>query len=184
MKRNYFLWVILIAPYLFLVFGYFLHKNIIHDIPESRVIIINKDDYSLKLFSYKGELLGSFRVGIGANIGNKIKTGDKKTPEGIFRILKIEDSREWSYDFEGDSMPEIKGAYGPWFMRLDANGFRSIGIHGTLDVSTLGKRTSQGCIRMKNEELELLKKQVILGTLVIILPSILDVEANQRVNIH
>ena len=174
MKRNYYLWIILIIPYLFLVAGYFIHRNIIREI-----IIINKDDYSLRLYSYKGELLDTFKVGIGLNMGNKTKLGDRKTPEGIFKIISIEDSRDWSYDFKDDSLPEIKGAYGPWFLRLSANGFRGIGIHGTLDETTLGSRTSQGCIRLRNSELNKLKEQITIGTLVIIIPSINDVEANQ-----
>lgn len=181
MKRSYYLWVILLAPYLFLVLGYFIHRKIVHNISESRLVIINKDDYSLNLYSYKGDLLNRYKVGIGANIGNKTKVGDKKTPEGLFRILDIEDSSEWMYDFKDDSLPQIKGAYGPWFMRLDANGFQGIGIHGTIDVSTLGTRTSQGCIRMQNDELNSLKKQITIGTLVIILPSIIDMEADNPI---
>jgi lipoprotein-anchoring transpeptidase ErfK/SrfK len=181
MRRNYYLWIILILPYLFLITGYFIHRNIIREIPDSKFIIINKDDYTLRLYTYKGELLDTFKVGIGINPGNKAKLGDKKTPEGVFQVISIEDSKDWSYDFMGDSLPDIKGAYGPWFIRINANGFRGIGIHGTLDETTLGSRTSQGCIRLKNSELNKLKKLITIGTLVIILPSINDIEADQLV---
>ena len=63
MKKNYALWLILIIPYLLLIGGYFLHKNEIRKIPDSRLILINKNDFTLSLYNYKGKyyLNASFR---------------------------------------------------------------------------------------------------------------------------
>ncbi|MGV8141690.1 MAG: L,D-transpeptidase [Candidatus Woesearchaeota archaeon] len=50
--------------------------------------------------------------------GNKEFDGDAKTPEGLFIIYSMEDSRDWTY--------EGKLAFGPKFLRIK----NAIGIHG------------------------------------------------------
>lgn len=44
------------------------------------------------------------------------------------------------------------------------------GIHGTNDPSSIGKHVSQGCIRMKNEDIEWLYQHIPLSTRVVIQP--------------
>lgn len=55
-------------------------------------------------------------------------------------------------------------------MRLKVPGFRSIGIHGTNEPESIGTRASQGCVRLRNEEIVRLKELVRVGTPVEILP--------------
>lgn len=164
----------------------------------SKFALVDKDEKKMSVYSYKGKLLSEFEIGLGTNTGNKIKNGDLRTPEGIFPIIDIQNSSNWDYDFgEG----AIKGAYGPWFIRLRVskrelfensieepvfiNGkkFKGIGIHGTHDNSTIGKRSSHGCIRMENQDLERFKKMIYLGMPVVIMPGIEDVMANRTNNI-
>ena len=64
----------------------------------------------------------------------------------------------------------IPDAYGPWFLRLDVPGFRDIGIHGTPFPESIGTRATEGCIRLRNEDILDLKPRIKLGTVVIILP--------------
>lgn len=43
-----------------------------------------------------------------------------------------------------------------------------IGIHGTHDPASIGKRASEGCIRLENSQVETLKQFVSVGTKVVI----------------
>lgn len=131
-----------------------------------------------ELYLYKGnQIIKSYKIGIGKNEGDKQKVGDMRTPEGDFYIISIHDSRNWTHDFKDGKGP-IKGAYGPWFLRLYTGADRTksgkswsgIGIHGTHDPSSIGKNVSEGCIRMNNKDIEELKKFVKIGTRVIIEP--------------
>ena len=49
-----------------------------------------------------------------------------------------------------------------------AGGDGQIGIHGTNDPSSIGKRVSSGCIRLRNEDIEKLAALLPLGVPVII----------------
>ena len=119
-------------------------------------IKINKGSYTLAL--YKGdELVKEYSVAVGKNPGDKQRKGDHRTPVGDFKIVSIEDASNWKHDF-GDGKGKIAGAYGPWFLRLDAGGWKGIGIHGTHDPDSLGTMASEGCIRMENSEIQELKK--------------------------
>ena len=90
---------------------------------------ISKGDCTLSL--YRGsELVKNYSVAVGRNPGNKRRIGDNRTPVGQFRVQSIENSQNWKHDF-GDGNGVIKGAYGPWFIRLDT-GWKGIGIHLSL----------------------------------------------------
>lgn len=95
-----------------------------------------------------------------------------KTPVGVFYIDEIIDASSWTHDF-GDGKGEIPGAYGPWFISLDTNNLSKgqwggIGIHGTHDPDSIGKRVSEGCIRLKNDDVTTLKKLAYVGMKVVI----------------
>lgn len=127
---------------------------------------VDKGDYTLSL--YRGEdLVKTYEVATGRNPGNKQRVGDHRTPVGKFRVLSIEDSSSWKHDF-GDGKGQIPGAYGPWFLRLDAGGWRGIGIHGTHDPDSLGTSVSEGCVRMRNDDLRELRRYAFRGMRVII----------------
>ena len=116
---------------------------------------VNKSGY--KLYLYRGRSVEkTYDVAVGKNPGDKERAGDSKTPNGLFTVQSIEDSRLWTHDFR-DGKGVIRGAYGPWFIRL-RTGWRGIGIHGTHDPDSLGSMVSEGCIRMHNYELEELRQ--------------------------
>lgn len=133
-------------------------------------IVIKKGDF--KLYLYKGDfLVKTYPIAIGKIPGDKERVGDCRTPEGDFYINSIEDSRSWVHDF-GDGKGPIPGAYGPWFLRLYTGADRTrsgktwegIGIHGTHDPTSIGKMATEGCIRLKNEDIVELKERVKIGT--------------------
>ena len=71
-------------------------------------------------------------------------------------MQSIENAGGWSHDFL-DGKGVIRGAYGPWFIRLKT-GWQGIGIHGTHDPDSRGSRATEGCIRLSNDELEELRQ--------------------------
>lgn len=137
------------------------------------MVVVNKREMALKIVNKVGDTIKSFPIAVGTNMGNKEKVGDLKTPEGIFPVVDIEDASTWKYDFENDNRGPVEGAYGPWFIRLDASPHKGIGIHGTHDNTTIGKRVSHGCVRMKNEDLLELVSMVKPGILVYISPDVI-----------
>jgi len=134
-------------------------------------IVIHKREFSLVLFR-GNEAVKRYVVCVGKNSGNKARRGDMRTPEGEFVISQIQNSSYWVHDFK-DGKGSIAGAYGPWFLRLKAvsgTNWKGIGIHGTHDPASIGTQASEGCVRMKNEDLNELKRSVRIGLPVTILP--------------
>lgn len=128
-------------------------------------ILIDKSDY--KLYLKKGsEIIHTYNIAVGKNLGQKQRPGDLTTPTGSFVIDEIIDSSAWTHDF-GDGQGEITGAYGPWFLSL-ATEWDGIGIHGTHDPSSIGTRASEGCIRLLNKDIVELEKEIDVGTKVVI----------------
>ncbi len=119
-------------------------------------IRVSKGDYTLSLYRGK-DLVKTYSVAVGQNPGNKRAIGDHRTPVGDFRVVSIEDASKWKHDF-GDGKGKIAGAYGPWFIRLDAGGWKGIGIHGTHDPDSRGTMATEGCIRLSNEEISDLRR--------------------------
>lgn len=131
-------------------------------------IVVDKDSYALYLVE-DGETLLAFPVCLGKGIGQKKRAGDHKTPEGEFKIKSIENSSDWTHDFR-DGKGKRKGAYGPWFFRLNTPQSTHIGIHGTCYPESVRTRESDGCVRLRNEDLLQLKEHVAKGMKVIIYP--------------
>ena len=144
---------------------------------EATFVVIDKQEMRLHVYDYKGKERMDCPVTTGFNYGNKRRVGDYRTPEGIFRIEEIMDASTWEHDF-GDGLGSIKGAYGPLFFRLRTPGHKGIGIHGTHKPEMLGKRDSEGCIRLQNENLVKFRTLVRPGTVVIVLPGDGDVVAD------
>ncbi|MCF0184892.1 MAG: L,D-transpeptidase family protein [Bacteroidaceae bacterium] len=132
-------------------------------------IVINKQYLTLYLIDSTGVVLRHYDVACAKNYGNKTEIGDNKTPEGIFKISHIIDSKDWKHDF-GDGKGLITDAYGPFFFRWDVPNFNDIGLHGTHLPESIGTRATEGCVRMLNEDIYELKKLINVGTPIIVLP--------------
>ncbi len=150
------------------------HSNLPSQPQEPYRIVIVKSTFTLNL--YRGDsLYRTYPVALGFNEGDKERVGDLKTPEGKFVISQIQTSSAWAHDFN-DGKGRIRGAYGPWFFRLDTDasrtvsgkGWKGIAIHGTHDERTIGTRASEGCVRLRNDNLEELRNIVYVGMPVVI----------------
>lgn len=136
-----------------------------HD--NNRHIVVDKQNLKLYVVENSDTIFRS-DISAGIYLGNKQRKGDHKTPEGTFSISMIQNSSSWKHDFH-DGNGAVKGAYGPWFFRLKMPKWTSIGIHGTCFPESIGKRASDGCIRLNNDDLEELRPLVKVGMKVIIL---------------
>ncbi|MFN3562003.1 MAG: L,D-transpeptidase [Chloroherpetonaceae bacterium] len=133
-------------------------------------IVIDKSDFTLTLYDGK-DVVKVYSVAVGKNLGDKEKVGDMRTPIGKFPIVNIHNSSAWTHDFK-DGKGEIKGAYGPWFLRLytgkdataSGKAWKGIGIHGTHAPESIGTCATEGCIRLKNEDIADLKARIKIGT--------------------
>ena len=134
-------------------------------VKENCFIVISKQElklYVCVVIENDTVRLVEYPVCMGKNLGHKQKKGDMRTPEcawdNPFIITEIVDASDWSHDF-GDGRGSIL-AYGNWFMRLKTPGFSGIGIHGsTNNESSVPGRASEGCIRLRNADLDVLKEQ-------------------------
>lgn len=153
--------------------------GVVADGDESKAayIIISKQDFTLSLYDSNDRLVCRFPVAVGKNYGNKQRSGDMKTPEGDFSIQQIQPASDWGHDF-GDGKGWIPNCYGNWFIRLKTPPHRGIGIHGTHAPESIGTRATEGCIRLRNADLDSLKPLVRVGMPVAILPSDADREAD------
>lgn len=169
--------------FLSLLLGTFLTANLA-SADEQHLIKVHKQSYTLELFEEGNAVpLKVYGVAVAKNPGDKQMTGDNRTPTswgsavaiparyagaamGVpstqvpFVVEEICDASYWTHDF-GDGKGVIEGAYGPWFISLDT-GWIGIGIHGTHDPASIGTMASEGCIRLRNEDVAELK-QLIYG---------------------
>lgn len=132
-------------------------------------LVIDKDTFTLTVVDSLGFEITHYGVALAVNYGNKTRNGDHKTPEGAFKINQLLNARGLTHDFHDGKGP-VRDAYGPWFLRLDVPGFWQIGIHGTHKPESIGTRATEGCIRLRNEDILDLKARVRVGTWVIITP--------------
>lgn len=128
-------------------------------------IVISKKDLNLRVYrAQKGDttLLAEFPACLSRAKGNKQRRGDMKTPESPqgkpFHITMIQDASNWKHDFH-DGRGSIL-SYGHWFLRLATPGHSGIGIHGsTGNRESVPGRDSEGCIRLLDEDIIILKEQ-------------------------
>ena len=143
-----------------------------------KAIIIEKGSRKLSVLE-NGKVITTFEVTIGEEAGNKAKSGDNRTPEGVFLVQKIHDASNWVYYPDDDTTKGIENAYGPWFIRLKVPRFKGIGIHGYYHDDHIGSRASEGCVRLNNEELQELVDFVEVGMPVMIIPCKEDIKVNR-----
>lgn len=102
-----------------------------------------------------------------------------RTPRGKHEVVrKIKDpvwnKPDWAFVEEGKPIPpadsplrEERGTMGKYALDLGER----VMIHGTNDPKSIGRRVSHGCIRLPNDMLSMLWKEVEVGTTVYIFDS-------------
>ena len=151
--------------------------SLVGDASAAEYIVISKETMTLELFDSEDRVVCRFGVAVGKNYGNKQRSGDMKTPEGEFYIEQIQPASHWGHDFK-DGKGYIPNCYGNWFMRLKTPPHKGIGIHGTHAPESIGTRATEGCVRLKDSDLDSLYHMVCVGMPVRIESSLLDRRAD------
>lgn len=111
-----------------------------------------------------------------------------RTPRGRHSVVrKVKDpvwvKPDWAFVEEGKRIPphdsplrKEKGTMGKYALDLGDR----VMIHGTNDPKSIGRRVSHGCIRLPNDMLTLLWKEVEVGTEVHIFESVAREASNSR----
>jgi LysM repeat protein len=130
--------------------------------------IVSKSKFTLDVYlgapgGPDSTYITTFNVGLGT---------DNSTPTGTWSI-KNKVVHPAYFPPEGHAGPVLapddpKNPLGAYWMGLEgtdgqAVGQRSYGIHGTIDPTSIGKQSSMGCIRLKNEDVEVLYKLLMQG---------------------
>jgi L,D-transpeptidase ErfK/SrfK len=99
-----------------------------------------------------------------------------KTPEGVTRVVRKQKDPQWrptasirkEHAEEGDPLPAVvaAGADNPLGRSAMYLGWPSYLIHGTNRPYGVGLRSSHGCIRLYNEDVDRLYEQIPVGTAV------------------
>jgi hypothetical protein len=144
---------------------------------DSLIIYVDKSHYELKLF-YKRRLIRRYRAVFGPNPAmNKQMEGDRNTPEGWFTITRLNPNSKYnkfmelSYPdrehYENFERLKQKGVI-PKTARIGGN----VGIHGIWkngdDMIELGVGWTDGCVAIKNCDMDELYKLAGVGTRVFI----------------
>jgi len=146
--------------------------------PEGTIyIIIDKSDYELQVYDDKG-WYATYPVVFGSSsLDDKTMEGDRKTPEGTFKIISKKTHEKWDRFMMLDY--PTKESYEKFNQRKQngqipqsASIGGGVGIHGTWPHEDYQvdkyKNWTNGCIALKNEDVEDLYGYVPIGTKVII----------------
>lgn len=120
-------------------------------------ILVDKSQCRLNLLTESGRFVKWYPVGIGEQ--------SYKTPAGTYTIETKQENPVWYRPGGGIVKPDDpENALGTRWMGIGS----SLGVHGTNEPHTIGRRESAGCIRMYNEDVEELYKIVRLYSTLII----------------
>lgn len=153
-------------------------RNNAGDGPQGTIsIIIDKSDYELSVYDAKG-WFATYPVVFGNNnLDDKKMEGDKKTPEGSFRIVNKRVHEKW-YRFLGidyptkESWERFKERKRRGEIPASASIGGGVGIHGTWPnedfIIDKYKNWTLGCISMKKDHILELYGYTPIGTSVVI----------------
>lgn len=147
-------------------------------------VIADKTSMYVILYNKFGVEQDRYRMCCSKKYGTKHAKRDNRTPEGYFTAGKTYDSTDWLYTDDDGNTSNVKGQFGPRFIRLTIPVTTQIGIHGTCAPWSLGKRSSHGCIRIHNDNILKLVELIDSGTPVIINPSLRDQKVNEEEGHH
>ncbi len=128
-------------------------------------VVVTKSKFTLDVYlgspgGPDSTYITTFPVGLGTN---------NSTPTGTW-IIKDKVTHPAYFPPEGHAggvldPSDPKNPLGPYWLGLEgtdgqAVGAQSYGIHGTIDPASIGKMSSMGCIRLHNEDVEVVYKML------------------------
>jgi hypothetical protein len=134
-------------------------------IPTEAVSTLVDLDARHLFYLFDGEVAAAWEVAIGAP--------GHETPEGEFRVGDMREDPPWFRPGEGmipfgDPRNEL-GTHWVGWDRLDGQQSH-YGFHGTWKPERIGEAVSDGCVRMRNEEVAALYRVIPRGTSIVVQP--------------
>jgi murein L,D-transpeptidase YafK len=155
-----------------------IKKNILRSKLVGEVyVVVDKSDYELQVFDEEG-WYATYPVVFGSkDLSDKLVEGDRRTPEGTFKIIFKKPHQKWHkmlmLDFPTqESWSKFKERKSKGVIPQGAKIGGGIAIHGTwphddLVVDDFTNWTN-GCVSLKNEDLDELDQLLPIGAKVII----------------
>jgi murein L,D-transpeptidase YafK len=132
--------------------------------PGSFYIFVDKqaNQLTLRTMATPSKVLKSYRAITGENSGDKIKEGDRKTPEGVYFISGLVPDSMIVRNLHGSAGVSLN--YPNPADRINQQTGSGIWIHGVESEARLEKRfDTKGCVALGNEDILELKKLVSPG---------------------
>jgi tetratricopeptide (TPR) repeat protein len=131
-------------------------------VPGPMWIEVRKSSFFLVVSLQNGLYLSSYEVGLGK---------DDKTPLGEFTIADRLINPDWYFEGRKIKFGDPEHKIGTRWLAFDNKpGISGFGIHGTNEPDSIGKNLSNGCVRLRNEEVEAMFELIPIGTRVVIKP--------------
>lgn len=155
-----------------------LDRQLTGFLPRSAYIVVNTTKNRFYLYDRKGELIreGFCSSGSYTKLVSDKRTWLFKTPRGRLTILSKTENPvwakpDWAFIEEGLPVPKAgdpsrfeRGVLGDYALRM-ADGYL---LHGTLYQRLLGMPVTHGCIRLGDEDLEVVYRTLPIGAYVYI----------------
>jgi murein L,D-transpeptidase YafK len=136
-------------------------------------VVVVKSNYELKVYDQDG-WYGTYPVVFGSkNLGDKMMEGDRRTPEGIYHIASKRPHEKWDkmmlIDFPTKSdIEKFNERKAKGLIPRNAKIGGGIAIHGTWPHDDLAvdlyQNWTNGCIALKNEDVDELYDLLPIGT--------------------
>lgn len=135
--------------------------------------VVSKSRFTLDVYlgspGEKGSLfVRTFNVGLGANDSTPTGSWIVETHKKIKNPTYFSPRGEGIIDADDPKNPLGERWIGLTGIDGHAVGKASYGIHGTIDPNSIGKQASMGCIRMRNEDVELVFDMMTEGKSVVV----------------
>lgn len=125
-------------------------------------LIIDLSDRQVHLY-FEGEKQVSYPIAIGQP--------GWETPTGTFSVTDMQKNPFWQHPITGEWIPPgSDNPLGTRWIGFWSNGFNQIGFHGTNQADLIGQAVSHGCIRMHNQDIQALYRQIEPGVPVTVQP--------------
>jgi murein L,D-transpeptidase YafK len=152
--------------------------RLFHHTPEGEVyIVVVKSNYELQLFDQDGWYATYPAVFGSKSLEDKMMQGDRKTPEGTFHIVSKRPHEKWNKIMDLDyptaeDVAKFKERKADGLIPRTAKIGDGIAIHGTWphddNAVDAYQMWTNGCVSLKNEDMDEVYRMTPVGTKVII----------------
>ena len=154
------------------------HHRFFHSHPEGEVyIVVMKSNYELQLFDKDGWYATYPAVFGSKSLDDKMVMGDRKTPEGTYRIVAKRPHEKWNKIMDLDyptpaDIAKFNERKAEGLIPKDAKIGNGIAIHGTWphddNAVDAYQMWTNGCVSLKNEDMDEVYRMTPVGAKVII----------------